>query len=196
VGTVQALWLDRAGFTRQDCSPPRGYDSGSDQCVPAVGPCEPNGRLDNYCVDQGDGNFLDDLEGRTRVRIYDSNDPDTFAPHSMQGVAESYSSGNLTIVPNAMEGNVTYNGATGEMILAPYTVRGRVVAYDPDTGVVTLSIVAATGRAGWQDIRRLADLLRQRPSYGFSSDPVTLAADPAVTLTINPAGTWITTATS
>lgn len=192
VGTVQALWLDSSGFTRQDCSPPRGYDSISGQCVPAAGPCVANGRLDNYCVDQVTETFYDDQEGRTRVRVYDSNDPDSFAPYSMQGVAESYSSGDLTFVPNAMEGNVTYDGATGEMTLTPYSVRGTVVAYDPETGAVTLAI----DDGGWQgpDGRTFSDWRissTSAPGYGFSTDPLTLAANPAATLTVNPAGTWL-----
>jgi hypothetical protein len=193
LGTVQALWLDSAGFTRQDCSPPGGYAGNDAPCGPAVGPCVPNGKLDNYCIDQVTETFYDELEGRTRVRIYDSNDPASFTPYSMQGVAESYAGGSLTIVPNSMEGNAAYNGATGEMVLTPYTVRGTVEAYDPVSGAATLSITTADwqGPAG-----RTFSAWRISPAggpgYGFSSDPLTLAANPAVDLTINPAGPWLT----
>lgn len=193
VGTVQALWLDSAGFTRQDCSPPGGYVGGDDRCVPAGGPCVPNGRLDNYCIDQVTETFYDDLEGRTRVRIYDSNNPDSFAPYSMQGVAENYAGGSLTIVPNSMEGNAAYNGATREMVLTPYTVRATVKAFDPVSGAATLSINAADwqGPAG-RTFSAWRISAASGPGYGFSSDPLTLAANPAADLTINPAGPWIT----
>ena len=192
VGTVQALWLDSAGFSRQDCSPPRGYDVLTDQCVPPVGPCVPNGLLDNYCVDQVTETFFDTLEGRTRARIYDSDDPDSFAPVSMQGVAESSAGGSLAIVPNSMEGNAAFNGATGGMTLTPYTVRGTVAAYDPVTGAATLSVAAGD----WQgpNGRTFTDWRissESSPGYGFSSDPLTLIANPAAILTVNPAGAWI-----
>ncbi|MFA7455529.1 MAG: PilC/PilY family type IV pilus protein [Desulfobulbaceae bacterium] len=192
VGTVQALWLDSSGFARQDCSPPRGYDGIEDQCVPPAGPCVPNGRLDNYCIDQVAETFYDDLEGRTRVRIYESNNPHAFEPYSMQGVAETYAGGSLAIVPNAMEGNVAYNPATGEMTLTPYEIRGTVEGYDAVTGTVTMSIAAGD----WQGpanrtFSNWRVLTSSGPGQGFSSDPVTLAANHAVTLVVNPAGDWI-----
>jgi Tfp pilus tip-associated adhesin PilY1 len=192
VGTVQALWLDSAGYTRQDCSPPGGYDAISERCVPAAGPCRPNGRLDNYCIDQVAETFYDDREGKTRVRIYSSEDPASFAPYSMQGVAESSVGGSLTLVPNSMEGNVTYTAVTGEMALTPYTVRATLATYDQASGAATLAI----GAGDWQgpDGRSFSAWRISSASgsgYGFSSDPLTLAPNPAVNLTINPAGPWL-----
>ncbi len=48
--------------------------------------CVPNGKLDNYCVDQVVETYFDDLQGRTRMRIYESSDPYKFTAYSMQGV--------------------------------------------------------------------------------------------------------------
>ncbi len=191
VGTVQALWLDNFGYTRQDCSPPRGYDAASDSCVSPVGPCLPNGRLDNYCIDQMTETFYDKLEGRTRVRVYDSNDPHAFEPYSMQGVVETYTNGNVTIVPNSMEGTVTFDTTTREMILSPYQVRGTVTAYDPATGATTISVAAGE----WDGPNgQTFDSWRIRtsggPGFGYSSDPITMELN-SFNLTINPAGNWV-----
>ena len=193
VGTVQALWLDSAGLTRQDCSPPADFDGSAEICVPLVGPCVPNGRLDNYCIDQVTETFFDEQEGRTRVRVYDSNGPDDFQPFSMQGVAESYSNGSLALVPNGMEGNITYNNATGEIALTPYEIKGTVNAYDPATGAITMLVGAAdlSGPEG-RTFKAWRVQASSGPGYGYSSDPITLAANTAVDFIVNPVGSWIT----
>ena len=193
IGTVQALWLDSYGFARQDCSPPQGYNENEDTCVSPSGACVPNGRLDNYCIDQVTETFYDDLEGRTRVRIYESNNPYAFEPYSIQGVVETFAGGNVTIVPNSMQGRVeTFTPSTGEITIAPYEIRGTVTAYDPDTGDIIMSVANNdwTGPTGKTfDMWRIG--VSSNPGYGYSTDPVTFEADNAVSLTINPTGTWI-----
>ena len=197
LGTVQALWLDKAGFTRQDCSPPRGYSGGvrpdPDKCDPPVGLCIPNGQLDNYCVDQVVETFFDETENRTRVRVFDSDSPTTYEPRSMQGVVDSFAAGVTTIVPNSMEGLISsYNSTTGEMTFTPYTMKGKVIAYDLDTGAVTVSVDAAdiNGPNKSFDIWRIQNA--SMPGvYGYSSDALAMTANPTLSLTINPAGDWI-----
>lgn len=207
VGTLQALWLDNAGYTRQDCSPPYGIllDGAGNPVIDTVtghvmcddnptGDCVPNKQLDNYCVDQVLETFYDDLEGKTRVRIYNSNEPYAFAPYSMQGVVQAFSSGTVNIIPNSMEGLVSsYNSTSGEVNFKPYTMQGKVTAYDPATGAVTVNIDGASinGPAG-----RSFDYWRIATSglpgaYGYSTSAISLSANPTLNLTINPNGDWI-----
>ncbi len=194
VGTVQALWLDRYGLSRQDCSPPRGFDNSdpdNPKCIPPTGPCIPNGQLDNYCVDQVVETYFDEVDERTRIRIYESSDPFTFEAFSMEGVASSYNSGLLTMVPNSLEGNTSLGADNNILTISPYTIQGTVTSYDPLSGAVTFT-VASGAWAGpdnetfdqWQ-VNTSAGV-----AFGFSSSAVTLAADTKV-ITVSPVGTWL-----
>lgn len=192
LGTIQSLWLDNYGRTRQDCSPPRGYDVATDKCVPPVGPCVPNGRLDNYCVDQVVETYYDELEKRTRVRVFESNEPDKFSAYSMQGVVKSFAAGNVTMVPNSLDGLVTYDSATSHVILKPYSLKGTVTAYDDVTGVATVTILAPdiSGPTGevftlWQ-----VGVDSNPAAVGYSTSPVAMSAG-AATFIVEPVGTWI-----
>ncbi len=87
IGTLQALWLDSAGYTREDCTPPAGYDPSTsvdgdgNQICPAVSQrnCDvSNGTLDDYCIDQVVQTYYDELEKRVRVRVSESNLPGTY----------------------------------------------------------------------------------------------------------------------
>ncbi len=141
LGTVQALWLDSYGLTRQDCTPPdanNGIDSDG-ECVEFTADCIPNGRLDNYCIDQVVETYFDDIQARTRMRIYESNEPDTYTAYSMQGVVTSYSSGSVTMEPNSMEGMATYTSSS--LSIAPYVLTGTVTAYDETTGSVVMTVL-------------------------------------------------------
>lgn len=191
LGTIQSLWLDKYGLTRQDCSPPRGYDTANDTCIPPVGACIPNGRLDNYCVDQVVETYYDDLEKRTRVRVYESNEPDDFAAYSMQGVVKTFASGNVTMVPNSLDGLVTYDSVIQSMVLKPYSMKGKVTAYDSTTGVVTMEVQATdilgptgTPFTSWQVT------VENNSAVGYSTSSVAMSAG-SVTFTIEPAGEWV-----
>ncbi len=191
LGTIQSLWLDKYGLTRQDCSPPRGYDSTNDKCIPLVGACIPNGRLDNYCVDQVVQTYYDDLEKRTRVRVYESNEPDTFDAYSMQGVVKTFASGNVTIVPNSLDGLVTYDSTTQAMTLKPYSMKGKVTAYDSTTGVATMDIQSTDilGPAG-ETFSSWQVEIENNPALGYSTSTVAMIAG-SVTFTVEPAGVGI-----
>ena len=145
VGTLQALWLDSYGLTRQDCSSPRGYDKVNDKCIAPTGPCVPDGKLDNYCIDQVVETYFDDIEKRTRARIYSSNSPDKFEALSMQGVVTEYIGGKVTMVPNSLEGLAEYDTNTKHLTLSPYNIQGTVYFYDQETGMVKIKGVTSQG---------------------------------------------------
>ncbi|NTV51207.1 MAG: hypothetical protein HGA69_00015 [Desulfobulbaceae bacterium] len=145
IGTLQALWLDSYGLTRQDCTPPGAYTPG-DSCPTSTDTCgTPNGILDDYCVDKVVDTYLDIFEERTRARIYKSNATTSFDPFSLQGVVQTYTSGTgaVVMVPNSLEGYASYNTGTHSMTLTPYTITGTVTV--SDSGVVTMDVTPA----GW-----------------------------------------------
>lgn len=193
IGTLQALWLDKYGYTRQDCTPPAdmGIDANG-ECVAIAGSCVPNGRLDNYCVDQVVETYFDDLQGRTRMRIFESNAPDTYTAYSMQGVVTSYNAGSVTMAPNSMEGMVTFTANT--LTITPYEIHGTVKAYDATTGVAQISIADGdwTGPDG-QSFDAWNIGISSGPATGFSNSSISLASTGAGTtsLTVSPAGAWI-----
>ncbi|WP_028583285.1 pilus assembly protein [Desulfogranum mediterraneum] len=190
LGTLQALWLDSFGLTREDCTPPADLNIDADgKCKAAQAVCVPNGRLDNYCVDQVVETYFDDLEGRTRMRIYESDEPYHYTSYSMQGVVSSYTGGTVNMVPNSMEGRLSY--ASESITLSPYQLSGVVTAYDPASGSVEISVAAGA----WQGPDDASFSLWKISSdlaagVGFSDDSLTFAAG-SYSLTISPAGPWI-----
>ncbi|MFZ5766867.1 MAG: hypothetical protein ACOY4H_14915 [Thermodesulfobacteriota bacterium] len=182
IGTVHALWLDKYGYTRQDC---RATDN------VAAGECTPNGLLDNYFIDQVVQTFYDETEDRTRTRIYTSNDADLFDPYYLEGVVTSYAAGAVTLAPYSMEGVVT-DYTDRVMTISPYAMTGTVTAYDPLTGAVTLAITAGTmqGVAGdafakWQVVDHTSLL------SGRSLSSLTLADGGSLDFVVDPTGEWI-----
>lgn len=181
VGTVHALWLDRYGFSRQDCR-------SSDDI--AGGECTPNGLLDNYAIDQVVQTFFDETENRTRTKVFTSDDPDSFDPYFMEGVVTAYNAGTVTLEPYSMEGVVSHYDARA-MTINPYSMNGTVTAYDPVTGDVSLAITAGSmqGVAGdvfdnWQIYDGTALL------SGRSTTSLALADGGTVDFVIDPAGEW------
>lgn len=207
LGTVQALWLDSYGLTRQDCSPPDdgpvnkdGFDDVTGKCLPNPnnflgGVCKSNGRLDNYCVDQVVETYYDDLEKRTRMRIYESDSPDTYSPYSMQGVVSSYSAGDVVMIPNSMEGMATYTSSPETLAISPYNFSGNVTEYDPVSG----SGKVVVGPGGWTGPAALGSYSRWGVSnssgagVGYSTDTITtpVLAGAIVSFTVNPTGSWL-----
>lgn len=182
IGTVHALWLDKYGFTRQDC---RSTDN------IAAGECTPNSMLDNYDTDQVVQSFLDDKENRTRVKVFTSDDPDTFEPYFMEGVVSAYNGGAVTLEPYSMEGVVTHY-ADRAMTINPYSMAGEVHAYNPETGEVTLDLTAGSlqGVAGevfanWH-VNDHTSLLTGRTITSLA-----LADGGQITFAVDPAGEWI-----
>lgn len=191
VGTLQALWLDSYGRTRQDCSFPRGYDHVNDQCVPPTGPCIPDGKLDNYCVDQVVATYFDEFEQRTRVRVYNSNSPTEFEALAMQGVVSSYSNGSVTMLPNAMQGNTVYDSAGKTLTLSPHYIEGTVATYDPASGAVEISVSSEQGPTGhssssWDVFDSSSN------ASGKSQDAITFGTGASLSFIVEPVGTWIT----
>lgn len=192
VGTLQALWLDSYGRTRQDCSSPRGYDALNDTCVVPTGPCIPDGILDNYCIDQVVETKFDPIEKRTRARIYSSNSPDTFEALSMQGVVTNYLNGAVTMAPNSIEGIAVYDPIAKSLVISPYFIKGTVTSYDDITGTVTVSVANGdwAGPAGesansWEVQNTVSNI------SGKSSSTIDFATNASLTFTVEPAGTWI-----
>ena len=182
IGTVHSLWTDSYGFSRQDCSPTDNI---------AAGECNSNSILDNYDIDQVVQTFFDESEERTRVKIFTSDDPDNFAPYSMEGVVSSYSSGAVSIVPYSMEGVVTNYGAL-QITMNPYSMAGIVDSYDPNTGDITVTMQAGTlqGNAGdsfdnWY-VYNSTSLLS-----GRYTSTLTLADSGTYSFVIDPVGAWI-----
>jgi Tfp pilus tip-associated adhesin PilY1 len=182
IGTVHALWLDRFGFSRQDC---RGTDN------IAAGECTPNGLLDNYDIDQVVQTFFDETENRTRVKVYTSDDPDSFDPFFMEGVVSDYDAGEVTLEPYSMEGIVS-SYDTRHMTINPYSMTGTVTAYDSVTGAVTLDIqngtlqgVAGTVFANWQVYDQTSSISAR------STSSVVLADGGTVDFIIDPPGEWV-----
>ena len=202
LGTIQALWLDRNGLTRQDCTPPsdsEGFDSVTGKCLASPanfssGTCIPNGRLDNYCVDQVVDTYYDTLEKRTRTRIYESDVPDSYTAYSMQGVVSNVASGGaVTMLPNSMEGTAVFTPGTASLTLTPYTMAGLVTAYDATTGLATMKVTSWTGPAGgtyslWQLSTSSG------PGEGVSTDPITPVVDNTFSFTVVPPDTPIAVA--
>lgn len=182
IGTVHALWLDKYGYTRQDC---RSTDS------IATGECNPNGMLDNYLIDQVVQTFYDEAEDRTRTKVYTSDNADIFDPYFMEGVVTAYSAGSVTLEPYSMEGVVTdYNSLV--MKVNPYSMTGTVTSYDPDTGAVTLSIntgsmqgTAGSSFANWQLYDQTSLL------SGRSFTTMVLADTGSLSFVADPVGEWV-----
>ena len=195
VGTLQALWLDSYGFTRQDCTAPTDYDASAETCIAPPFPCVPDGKLDDYCVDQVVKTYYDDLEKRTRAKIYSSNSPDTFEALSMQGVVKNYSGGTVTMVPNSLEGLASYSTTDQKLTLSPYFIKGTVAAYNDLSGEVTIDVVAANGPTGvpmesW-DIQNISS---DPAGTGKSSSSIVFPSNTGqVIFTVEPVGTWIIT---
>ena len=89
LGTVQSLWLDSAGYLRED---------------------DGDAILEGYFTDSVIQMYYDDLQNQTRVRRYISTKDDVFAPNSMTGTVTAY---------NAATGEVTFtvteiSGAAGQ----------------------------------------------------------------------------------
>lgn len=62
IGNVRALWLDSYGLLREDSNA--------------------NAQMDDYQTDFVIESYYDDVEARTRVRVWSSSDPDIFTPSS------------------------------------------------------------------------------------------------------------------
>ena len=196
LGTVQALWLDSYGYTRQDCSPPTDltvYDPANDDTCPTTPlTCgAPNGQLDDYCVDNAVETYYDDILGKTRVKIFRSSDPDEFTPYSMQGIVKTYDSsggtGGLVLEPNSMEGVVTYDGTGHQLTIDPYSITGTITAYDATTGVVTLDVTAGswTGVDGEAYTDWQATISTGGGTY-FSEDTITMEVNGALNIYLSP----------
>ena len=197
LGTVQALWMDSYGHSRQDCTPPAndGIDSVTGKCLPppanlAGGVCTPNGRLDNYCVDQVVETYFDPLEKRTRGRIFESDEPDGYVSYSMLGVVDSFSSGNVVMVPNSMEGLVTYTASPESITIEPYAMTGTLAAYDAETGVGTVTVTGWNGPSGGT-FSSWGIGTSSGPGEGFSIDSLTPATGATLNFTVSPAGPWL-----
>lgn len=180
IGTVHSLWLDKYGFTRQDCSAADNI---------AAGECSSNGMLDNYLIDQVVQTFYDETEGRTRTKVFTSDNADTFDPYFLEGVVTAYTAGAVTLEPYSMEGVVT-DYSFPVMKISPYSMTGLVSAYDPDTGAVTLDVTTLQGLAGasfdnWQ-IYDQTTLLS-----GRSSTTMSLTASGSISFVVDPIGDWV-----
>lgn len=196
LGTVQALWMDSFGNSRQDCTPSAndGVDPVTKKCKapPANldgGVCTPNGRLDNYCVDQVVETYFDPLEKRTRTRVYESDAPDEYLAYSMLGVVKNFSSGNVLMEPNSMEGVANYAASPESITIAPYEMTGNLTAYDPDTGIGAMTVTAWTGPAGSYSSWGIGT--SSGAGEGFSVDTLTPVTGSSVPFTVSPAGTWL-----
>lgn len=198
LGTVQALWMDSFGLSRQDCTPPAGTDgidpvTGKCLAPPANlagGKCTANGRLDNYCVDQVVQTYFDPLEKRTRTKIYESDTPDKFSAYSMQGVVKSFSSGAVVMAPNSMEGRATYTSSPESISIAPYTMVGTLTAYDPETGEGTVSVTSWSGPAGGS-YSSWGIGTSSGAGEGFSIDTIAPVAGEPHSFTVSPVGAWL-----
>jgi Tfp pilus tip-associated adhesin PilY1 len=193
IGTLQALWLDSYGYTRQDCTYPRGYDTATDTCIPPTGDCVADGILDNYCVDQVVETYYDEFEERTRVKVFNSTDPDEFEAYSMAGVVKAYTAGSVVMEPNSLQGIASFDSGTDTLTLSPFHINGTVTAYDPLTGTVTIDVTAGdwSGPAGdsanqWK-IKNSTTLIT-----GGSSDSIVFATNSALSFDVLPVGDWIT----
>lgn len=198
LGTVQALWLDSSGYTRQDCSPPvdgHGFDTVTGKCLAspanlAGGVCTPNGRLDNYCVDQVVETYYDTLEKKTRARIFESNVPRNYSIYSMQGVVRSFSGGAVVMDPNSVEGEAAYANAPETITIKPYSLVGALTAYDPDTGLATMTVSSWSGPSG-ASYASWGISTSSSGGEGYSVDALAPVAGTDLTFTISPAGAWL-----
>ncbi len=196
LGTVQALWLDSSGLSRQDCTPPQDiaepYDLNIDsdgKCKAPLTNCVPNGRLDNYCVDQVVETYYDAMEGRTKMRIFESNEPDEFTAYSMQGVVTSYNSGSVTMVPNSMEGMASY--ASGTITVTPYELHGTITGYDEINGFVTMTVAADDWIGPDSDTFSVWEVTSDSGAgVGFSTQSMPLVAG-THSFEVFPVGTWL-----
>lgn len=162
IGTLQSLWLDSYGLTRQDCSldPTEKYDSSTNptgydpatatECPKTPLKCGPsNGQLDDYCIDNVIETYYDDIEDRTRVKVFNSSAPDKFTAYSMQGVVDTYATGlgtgAVSLKPNSMEGVLSWNSTNWHF--QPYSITGRITAYDSN-GLATVDFGSWVGKTG------------------------------------------------
>ncbi|MDX9833592.1 MAG: PilC/PilY family type IV pilus protein [Desulfobulbus sp.] len=197
LGTVQALWMDSYGNSRQDCTPSAngGINPVTGKCLAppanlAGGVCTPNGRLDNYCVDQVVKTYFDPLEKRTRGRVYESDEPEDYAAYSMLGVVQSFNSGNVVMVPNSMEGLVTYTASPESITIAPYAMTGTLDVYDAETGVGTVTVTDWQGPAN-KTYSSWGVGTSSGQGAGFSIDSLTPAPGATLTFTVSPVGGWL-----
>jgi Tfp pilus tip-associated adhesin PilY1 len=182
IGTVHALWLDRFGFSRQDC---RATDN------IAAGECTPNGMLDNYDIDQVVQTYFDEAENRTRVKVFTSDDPDSFDPYFLEGVVTDYNGGAVTLEPYFMEGVVSAYDSR-HMTINPYSMTGTVTAYDSLTGAVTLDIQGGTLQGVAGDVFDNWQVYDQTTSISArSTSSLVLADGGAINFVIDPAGDWV-----
>lgn len=192
IGTLQASWLDSYGYTRQDCTFPRGYDETNDVCIPPTGSCVPDGKLDNYCVDQVIETYFDDIEERTRVKVFNSNEPDEFAPYSMQGVVTSYSGGSLVMEPNSLQGLVHYDSITNYTTLSPYWIEGTITSYDDTTGLVTINVPSGYWSGPADDSSSLWQVTNIYTGIsGTSKTEITFETNTSLVFEVLPVGTWL-----
>ncbi len=118
LGTVQSLWLDSAGYLRED---------------------DGDATLEGYLTDSVIQMYYDDLENKTRVRRYLSTTDDVFSPYSMTGTVTAY---------DAVTGIVTFtvneiNGAAG---LGPFNTWDVYnLTNDLAVSSITASTIAAVG---------------------------------------------------
>lgn len=203
IGTIQALWLDDFGLTRQDCSPPTDldiYNPATDETCPATPlVCgAPNGRLDDYCVDSVVETYFDDLQNRTRVRIFASDSPDTFTPFSMQGVVKTFTQGpvgnptaSVVMEPNSMQGNAIFDDVNHKLTISPYQIQGTVTAYNDTTGEVTMSVAdgAWSGPIGPFNVWQVTT--SSGAGIGFSGSSISLEENASLVFTVSPTGPWI-----
>lgn len=182
IGTVHSLWTDSFGYSRQDCQPTDNI---------AFGECNPNGILDNYLVDQVVQTFFDESEERTRVKVFTSDNPDSFSPYSMEGVVTAYSTGAVSIVPYSMEG-VVANYDNMQVTMHPYSMTGIVDSYDSDSGAITVTMQAGTLRGNEGDsfdnwyIYNATSLLS-----GRYLEALALSESNTYSFVIDPGGAWI-----
>jgi len=198
IGTIQALWLDNAGLTREDCTPPDDYKPDADDCPTTPPTCGiPNGKLDDYCIDKVVETFFDDINGRTRARIYHSNTPDVFNSYSMQGVVTNMSlGGTVAMMPNSIQGNVeTYDSNTKILKIAPYTMQGRVKTYNPVSvsgsgGDVEIDVDEdGNGPQGTFDFWEVTT--SSGAGTGYSTTPMTMIAEDLKGFNVSPGGAWL-----
>lgn len=197
-GSVQALWSDSAGNNRQDCTPiagKLGVDPSTGMCLKTptnlADICVPNGRLDDYCVDQVVQSTYDGE--KLTSKILASTTPDAFKSYSMQGVVSSFdaSTGQVLMVPNSMEGNITYDAARRTLTLEPYSMTATVKAYNPETGVASITINDASKGPAGATASEWHVTTTAGAGQGITSSSLSFTSGASATITLEPAGDWL-----
>jgi Tfp pilus tip-associated adhesin PilY1 len=186
-GTLTALWLDSSGYSRQDCTPDDNDNIDDDGNCTEVVDCVPNGELDNYCVDQVVESYYNESDDATYMRIYESNDPDSFTAYSMQGVVSAFNNGTVTMLPNSMEGMAEYSDTT--LTITPYEIHGTITEWDETTGEATISIDSWSGPDN-EAFTLWKVTSADSAATGSSTSSISFETG-TPTLTISPAGTWL-----